>query len=405
MTLIEIFETCQLDNIATGLRLGADKIIFLGFKKVMSEKRRNSLENFIKLKGLDIQLEYQPVSASDYGYTFSILQDIVSKNPECCLDITGGEEILLAAMGAVSAQNNIPMVQMDVRSGRMIPIAFAESIPQTEKSQMTIEESIVLNGGLIVNDENDFEWNLTEDFKADIETMWNICKSGCGYWNRQCTSFYDIEQFTKPDDVMFVYIDLEFAEKKGLNITLNPRIMDALINAGLIYDYMYREDNVLSFRYKNEQVYQCLTKAGNILELYAYVLLNEISAQQPGYYDDVDIGIYVDWDGVIQDTTMTRERDTRNEIDIMLMRDIVPVFISCKNGEVKKEALYELNTMAQHFGGKYAKKIMLATYMSGNEQSKKYIKRRADDMNIDIIDGIETMTREEFKQKLITRVK
>ena len=51
-------------------------------------------------------------------------------------------------------------------------------------------------------------------------------------------------------------------------------------------------------------------------------------------YYDVANGVYVDWDGRINSKAGPGGYyvDTENEIDIVLMRGIVPIFISCKNG-------------------------------------------------------------------------
>ena len=47
----------------------------------------------------------------------------------------------------------------------------------------------------------------------------------------------------------------------------------------------------------------------------------------------------------------------------MLMRGVIPVFVSCKNGAVDSNELYKLNTVADRFGSIYAKKIIAATYL------------------------------------------
>ena len=39
------------------------------------------------------------------------------------------------------------------------------------------------------------------------------------------------------------------------------------------------------------------------------MLFKEIAEEEPGYYDDIDIGVYIDWDGVIHDIT-SEEKDT-----------------------------------------------------------------------------------------------
>ena len=89
----------------------------------------------------------------------------------------------------------------------------------------------------------------------------------------------------------------------------------------------------------------------------------------------------------------------------MVMRDLIPLFISCKNGEVHKEALYELDTVAKKFGGKYGKKYLIATYLSSDKESVKYLKQRAKDMNITLIDNINTKTKTEIKTTFINKIK
>ena len=73
--------------------------------------------------------------------------------------------------------------------------------------------------------------------------------------------------------------------------------------------------------------------------------------------DDCRVGVHLDWDGVIYNNSM---KDTVNEIDVLSLRGVVPTFISCKNGTVNQMALYELETVAERFGGKYAKKVIAA---------------------------------------------
>ena len=126
--------------------------------------------------------------------------------------------------------------------------------------------------------------------------------------------------------------------------------------------------------------------------------------EEPSFYDDIDVGIFVDWDGNIHNEACS-QKDTRNEIDVILMKDLVPIFISCKNGEVKKEALYELSTMADRFGGEYARKVLLATYINNDDESRKAIKQRAQDMNISIIDNVDKMSKEDFIATLRKRTK
>ena len=92
------------------------------------------------------------------------------------------------------------------------------------------------------------------------------------------------------------------------------------------------------------------------------------------------------------------EKDTANEVDVVLMRGIVPVFISCKNGEIKDDELYKFDAVATRFGGTYAKKVLIATYLNKKPASMKDFRQRAKDMKIKFIDGVHTLSDEKFEQ-------
>ncbi len=403
-TIVELFDKCQIENIIACLEYKPEKIVFLGFKEVMTKKKINDLKRFLELRNLDVQIETEVVGRYDYEGIVSKLNTIIDNNEDCYFDLTGGKELVLTAMGEVSASRNVPMFQFNVRTGSLIRVKNCDTLPQETKKFMNIDEIVALNGGSVIcNQPDDFKWNLTGDFKNDIRNMWDICRKNSGLWNRQSKVFENFEKYGKLDESLTVTADIEHLKRCKQDVLLNSRIISELTSKGIIFDYVYKDGKV-SFRYKNTQVHKCVTKAGNILELYAYMTAHKISEECPEFYDDIDIGIYVDWDGVIHDGT-TKERDTVNEVDIILMRDLIPVFVSCKNGEFHKESLYELDIVAKKFGGGYAKKIMLTTYITNDSESKKYIMQRAKDMNIDIIDGVHLMDDVEFMETLKKRVK
>lgn len=117
-------------------------------------------------------------------------------------------------------------------------------------------------------------------------------------------------------------------------------------------------------------------------------------------YNDVVNGVVIDWDGEFHDESLKQEYDTENEIDILLMHNIVPVFISCKNGIVTADELYKLNTVAERFGGKYSKKVLVATSVSSLGEAGKYLRQRAKDMNIKIVEDVQTLDDCKLERKL-----
>ena len=63
-------------------------------------------------------------------------------------------------------------------------------------------------------------------------------------------------------------------------------------------------------------------------------------------YNDALNGVVIDWDGVCHDERKEHIYDTENEVDVIVMHDAVPVFISCKAGSVSTSALNEIKTLA-----------------------------------------------------------
>ena len=94
------------------------------------------------------------------------------------------------------------------------------------------------------------------------------------------------------------------------------------------------------------------------------------------------MGVKIDWDGAIPESRYAFT-GTRNEIDVLLMHGATPLFVSCKNGDVKTEELYKLHTVATRFGGPYAKKMLVVSDLEQKDAaSAQALACRAWDMDI-----------------------
>ena len=99
------------------------------------------------------------------------------------------------------------------------------------------------------------------------------------------------------------------------------------------------------------QIKKCLSKAGQVFELFLAICASELKDDNGNpVYTDILSGVFIDWDGEIHPGTGS---DVENEIDLILMKGLMPVFISCKNGSCDINELFKLSVVASHFGGKY----------------------------------------------------
>ena len=63
--------------------------------------------------------------------------------------------------------------------------------------------------------------------------------------------------------------------------------------------------------------------------------------------------------------------------------------------------LYKLNTVAERFGGPYARKVLVASYFGkSSEEGHKYFVQRAKDMKIQLIENVHELSEEEFAKKI-----
>ena len=102
MTLIECFTESHIDNIASCLRLRPQTLIMIGSETDM----RPSVVRYQKLlknRGLSTQIQMRNVYGKSFREICTILKRLVHDAQECVIDLTGGDEAVIMAVGAVLA--------------------------------------------------------------------------------------------------------------------------------------------------------------------------------------------------------------------------------------------------------------------------------------------------------------
>ncbi|MBP3448580.1 MAG: DUF1887 family protein [Clostridia bacterium] len=396
-TLVELFDTCQLTNVIAGISCLPEKIIFLGDAEVMNQDRRDALDRFFRMRKQTVKLEYISVKIDSYSDILTKMERVLSMNQDVCIDITGGREMVLTVLGEAAYCHNLPLIRFDVSTGKMLRIKNAQHIPIPTPAIITVRQSVVLNGGEVISPQNYLSpQQLTPSFCKEIRSLFAISKQKPKLWNQFAIALEGLLNCARVTPELKVYADLSGISETQYKKLTDYNYFDQLSDAGLILGYK-EENGKLFFQYKNEQVHQCMSKAGNILEIYSYMLLNELSKAHPGLFGDMRMGVLADWDGKMIPRCYS---GTRNEIDLMVTKNAIPIFISCKHGEVLKEALYELHTVAEHYGGEYAKKVLITAELSNSPTKRKSFLDRASDMGITVIYNVNRITEERFLELL-----
>ena len=380
---IEFFDSEPLENLITCLNFKMDKVIFFGHSDTMTDDRikdtRRALKNICDIT----DVEFVTVSQKSLYKVLELLEKEISaelkSGNKCFFDLSGGEDLVLVAMGMLATQYKVPLHKFALPENELYLLTKWDNVPRIDEVverrelQISLDDIIGLHGGVInYRQQKDEKSNLDNKvFRESVRTMWEIANDSQKKWNGLSSVFKECAKYE--DDTQRVRVSVK-AMRQALkripdiiSVKELTNYLDCLGNREILTKVSV-DDEFIKFSYSSPMIRNCLLDAGCLLELHTYY-----TREESGRYSDCRVGVHIDWDGVING----QEIDVENEIDVMLLEGVVPVFISCKNGRVNQMALYELDAVANRFGGKYVRKELSAT----QEITPGYLKR-AEEMGI-----------------------
>lgn len=386
--LVEFYSEEPLENVMAMIKYRPEKIIFLGHKDNMITKKIHDITHFRDSQQLETELEFIEVPKDDLDGAIELLSKIIRDNPGVRFELTGGSELILIALGCIAARYDISKLRIDPFTGKEIDIRGQSVHTSDYHFNISIEQDIILHGGMLTNQTGSFgEWHFTESFCSDIRIMWDICRKLKKNWNKYCGILDELQKNAPRHHEGWVDV---YRGPLGDAIAL----VEALNDNNMLRDYS-EHGKLISFRFKNDSIRKIISKAGNILELHVY----EVATRDGYLFSDAIIGAHIDWDGEVHDIN-NPGYDTINEIDVVLMKNVCPIFISCKNGKVGGLALHELATVSRKFGGKYARKALIIGPALDQTTGTMYFRQRAKDMHIWLIDDVFRMSDEQLLDRI-----
>ncbi len=384
-TVVEFLTEEPIENIMTCLNFCLDRVIFLGYEKVI-KRQESRITHFLTESCNVKEVLFTQVPRQDLQATEDILEKLIAREKQLdnavYFDITGGLELTLVAFGRISKKYRAPIHMYDLDNNTLVDLDrdvdrhITSDLPR-QHIKLTIPQLIELFGGKVNMGLHKHSKNANDaEFVIDVKNMYAIAERSWEAWNS--LSFF-MRGHMLPDDSLHVKVS-----KKAINRALQgirgqitsisqiESYLNIFAKKGLIRDY-YNTAEGFDYTIKNEKIKDFLWDSGSVLELYTYLQMQKES-------DDCMVGVHIDWDGIIHKNVGD---DVLNEIDVLALKGYRLIFISCKsgsmNGDKPLHALYELQTVAQRFGGKYALKVLVAPQKMG-----WIYKERAKEMNIAI---------------------
>lgn len=357
MTVIEFFDEEKIDNIMGTLLLRPERVVFL----LPEEKDKSffsALDAILKKRNIKTEVICEFVDASCVEAAQAKIESVAKKYGDCEFDISGGNDIMLVAMGQAAKSLDVPMHCVNVTEKKVTSVNKNKSYKTFDVS-LDVEELVGIHGGKCGREATvkaAYTWERDVECEADIEKVWDICRKDTGAWNSAVGAM---------------------KAHKGENRNVAAIVWSKLKKERLVYN------DGSGMKYKNDIVKYLLQKQGNALEMFTF-----ITAKSAEAFDDGQSGVVIDWKG---------RREVENEIDVLLTKGAVGYFVSCKNGMVESEELYKLNTVAKRFGGKYAKKILV---ISRFEPDRSFMER-AQEMGIKVIKNVRYLSKKDFASRLV----
>lgn len=364
-TLIELYDKNVILNISAAVAYKPDDIIFVCGESV-SNKKKAITEALLSKYTPDTRVTFKNVTLSDEDTVKKVFEGILKSYSDCCVELTGGSDMLFYYAGRYL--NSVNSFFYRPGSGKATYVSGPFK-GKTERFRIALDinDFAFMAGGRYIRhghfDINSFDGDIYEDAKK----VWDIYLNNKEEWH----NFVSFLQAVCKEDSASYKGPITIRKKE--KITGNIHIFYDLFRAGILKELDVKENNIF-FRFKNLTLKELMNDFGIWLEIFIYR-----SAVESGKFDNAEMSVIFDWNDRKNEID-----DVFNEIDVVVTKGVVPLFISCKAGAVTTAALNEIIVLTERFGSDVAKAVLVTTTDLSEVSVKTY--KRAMEMGIHVVD-------------------
>ena len=339
-----------------------------------SEEKMKTLRLYYEKNFKKIKIEELLVEEGDKERLEKIISRLKEKNRNILINLTGGKRINSLILLDLCIKEKLIALYINIK--KKIIYEFKDNIKIYEKTfeDLEIDDIVKASGGKIIEDSSEL------CNKKDLIYFAEKISSNLELWHKYKQQLYESSIFEHDsNETQRIYIHTQTLEDEEINLL--DKILSKFKEMNEI-SYK-KEKNRVVVNFNNEYLKAFIFKSGTWLEIETNKLINSIEE-----VDEAKNGVMFLWND--------ENQSVRNELDVVAVKDSVPIFISCKDSDKYNEmALNELNVYATKFGGENSYKILVAT----KEPIKSPVRTRAKEMGIYLIifDGNE----EKFIKEII----
>ncbi len=368
LTLIELYDERPLENVLACEMLDPVRVVFVCPEEVKSSRRRTSaIKNYLKRKGWNGEIRFVAADMFSANDVKRALREVCEQYAPCVMDITGGTDAALFASGVLSCEMGTPAFTYSRRNNAYFSIKDA---PFGERLDcdvvLSVEDCFIMAGGSVRPGR--VEESALRECMEDFEPFFKLYLKHRQNWTNIINYIQRVSQASLRDGTNYAEGGMSVKGDRG-RIVCDERALRDFEKLGFIRRLSV-EDERVSFYFRDARTRYWLRDIGSVLELYVYK-----ACVDTGAFDDVSASVVVDWEGD------NLQGDVSNELDVVATRGVTPLFISCKTGQVKTEAINELGVLKERFGSGIARAAIVSS-----SACQKLARRRAAEMGIRVID-------------------
>ena len=370
-TLIELYDERPIENVLASEVFRPKRTVFLCPAEVAQNKAlQQKLRAYFARQGLaDTELVFLESSLYNSAKLVKQFRSVAETYGDCVLDITGGTDAALFASGLFCAEADTSVFTYSRKRNCFFDIhnaPFAHELPCEVRH--SVEDCFLMAGGAMRTGRVDN--TILDKYMSDFDPFFDLYRQYRSKWG-QIVKYIQASSQTKKEQAPSLRVEAGYTLKgeHGARVNAPEDCLHALEKLGFLRNVRIEGDRV-SYSFRDAQIRTWLRDVGSVLELYVYKACLDV-----GIFNDVRSSAVVDWEGDFRQDNVT------NEIDVMAMRGVLPVFISCKTCQVDTDALNELAILRDRFGGHGAKAAVVTT-----QSCRNILRHRAAELDINIID-------------------
>jgi len=125
MTVIEFFDRdSAVENVVSTLLCVPEKVVFIGSNIKQINKSIKIYQSVAESRGLKVEFIPKGVNRNNLTVIIETLENIIEENDDCVIDLSGGDELYLVAVGAVYEKyaDRIKLHRFNINNGTMITV-------------------------------------------------------------------------------------------------------------------------------------------------------------------------------------------------------------------------------------------------------------------------------------------